>query len=1067
MENLTVKTVMVEINGIGLDVPQGWNILAACRAAGVDIPTLCYDDMVEPYSGCGLCLVEVEGARKLARSCSTLVADGMKVHTETPKVQRARKAQLEMLLADHVGDCLAPCRLACPGDTDAQGYVGLIANGMFEEALTLIMDKIPLPGCIGRVCPHPCEEKCRRQLVEEPISICTLKRFAADACADKDIVPEVGADTGFKVAVVGGGPAGLSAAFFLRKYGHAVTVYEELEKMGGMLRYGIPEYRLPKAVLDAELSVFEKMGVEMVNGVKIGRDITLDTLREKFDRVFVGIGASKSVKLGCPGEELDGVYGGVEFLRSVAEGKLTGIEGTVAVVGGGDTAMDACRTAVRLGAGKVCVIYRRTVDEMPANKHEIKEALEEGVIFKNLRNPNAIVGENGKVSGVRLQVMELGEPDESGRRAPVPVEGEEEELAVDHVIVMIGQTLDLTGFEGISLGRKKTITANGCYETNIPGVYAAGDAINKGPGIAIEAIGQARKAADYINESLLTGSCAEEQEKFLVKSEKTKEDLADKAKLPRECAAILPPEVRKLGFMEAAKGFDAETAQKEASRCLECGCMAYYDCKLLEYSNRYGITDMKLIESRKQRVADIMPEYFTRDMNKCVLCRLCVRVCDEVEGNGAIGAAMRGFDTVILPAMGKPLSETDCTNCGECVAVCPTGALWDKNGRKRVPLPEKKTSSVCGYCGVGCGSEISTYGRMITRIEPDGGLMCSKGRYGYSEDIYKDRIETPMLRRIGRLEKAEFGEAYSYIKEEIGKITAAHGKSSVAVGIHGSLTNEETGAALDYAKKIGAYDAGNVFRTDMDGELAGMPGFLKDAGEFRGSYAGLENADVVILTEGRAAKCGVAKLHIKKAVANGAKLILLSESETFSSNWASVEIGAAEQTGERAESAARLYADAENAVVVLSWPESAEEMDAFAGFLTRAAGLRGQAGRENRVLRLLPEANSKGLNELGIVGGVKELKDKVISGGIKGLVMFGGGAAFGDALKAGEKPEFLAVVDKYMEGAANDADAALPAAVAWETTGTFTNIAGEERKVNAAVAALGGRTTERVIREMA
>ncbi|MCL2352682.1 MAG: FAD-dependent oxidoreductase [Firmicutes bacterium] len=1199
----------VEINGIEKRVPSGTTVLLAARGAGVRIPTLCHDDRVEPYSGCGLCLVEAEGARKPIRACSTAVADGMKIRTDTPAVIKMRRAQLGMLISDHEGDCKPPCHLACPGKTDCQGYVGLIANGMYGEALALIMDRLPFPGSLGRVCPHPCETECRRKLAEEPIGICSLKRFAADSA--KAEVPDVGPDTGFRVAVVGGGPAGLSAAYFLRRMGHAVTVYDELPKMGGMFRYGIPEYRLPKAVLDAEIEIFSKMGIELVNGVRIGRDVTLGELRERFDRVFVGVGAGKSARLGCPGEDLRGVLGGVEFLRSVAEGKLTRLEGAVAVVGGGDTAMDACRTAVRLGADPVYVVYRRTVNEMPANAREIEEALEEGVIFKNLRNPLAIEGEDGAATGMRLQVMELGEPDESGRRAPVPVIGQEETLRVSRVIVMIGQTVDAEGLEELEFGKKRTISANGRFETSVPGVYAAGDAVNKGPGIAIEAIGAAREAAEWIDRSLRRenntdknppkcgqGYMAVRPEKnhqsvayvpgensdaYLVKSVKTEADLADREKLPRENIPVLPAEERKAGFAEAAGGLDAAAAWREAARCLECGCMAYYDCKLLRYAREYGVTeaDAPRMASRVRREADAAPPYFTRDMNKCVLCRLCVRVCDEVEGRSALGVANRGFDTYVLPELGMPLSETNCSDCGMCVAVCPTGALADRNGRKRIPLPERRTVSVCGYCGVGCQTEIATYGGLVTRVLPAGenGLLCVQGRYGFIGDMKKERVLTPMLRekeKAGLIE-ADFGAAYAAIQGGMTRIGEKYGKAALAVGISGSLTDGEIAAAMEYAGKLGiladsgepigaaadngrasaagdagaaeyavkfgiltdngepigvaadngrATAAGNVFRLDAESAASvAIPEFLRDSDEYGEGFAGLAAADVIVFAEAGgqsrkaagstgstasgsslsftggqsreaasstgsagstasgtslslagAPRCEVARLAIKKAAANGAKLILLNAGETYSSGWAGVELRPADLSGDKAEEAARAYAEAENAVIVLDWAEDGTFPDGFADFLRQAAGARGRAGKRRQVLRLLPEANSRRLNGLNVAKGLGELREKLRSGEIKGLVLFGGeerlgemglGADGAEARAEFAKPEFLAVAARFMTGAAAAADVVLPAAAPWETSGTVINAAGEARRMNAALAAAGGRGTERIIRETA
>ena len=311
----------------------------------------------------------------MVKACATEIAPNMIIKTTTERVKESRKTNLELLLSNHVGDCRPPCVLACPAQTDCQGYVGLIANGEFEAAIELIKNKIPLPGAIGRVCPHPCEDNCRRKLIEDPISIAWLKRFASDMdlSCDDPFMPDIAPSTGKAVAIIGGGPLGLSAGYFLRRMGHEVTIFEAMPKLGGMLRYGIPEYRLPKEVLDEEINLIEKMGVELIPNTKIGLDISFESIKNDYDAVLVGIGAWVSTGVGCKGEDADGVIGGIDFLRKVVRNEEIKLGNNVAIVGGGNTAMDACRTAVRLGADKVYNIYRRTKDEMPADMIEIVE----------------------------------------------------------------------------------------------------------------------------------------------------------------------------------------------------------------------------------------------------------------------------------------------------------------------------------------------------------------------------------------------------------------------------------------------------------------------------------------------------------------------------------------------------------------------------------------------------------------------------------------------------------------------------------------------------------------------
>lgn len=727
-----MEMINLTINGKKITAPAGSTILEAARSNGIYIPTLCYDEAVEVYGACGLCVVEAEGVAKLLRSCSAKAADGMVIHTESERVVKSRKIAMELLMSAHDGDCIAPCQLACPANTDCQGYVGLIANGRLDDALKLIKDKIALPASIGRVCPHPCEKACRRAKVEEPINIAQLKAFAADLDLKGDTyLPEIAKSTGKKVAIVGGGPAGLTAALYLRTKGHEVTVFDMMDKMGGMLRYGIPQYRLPKEVLDSEISVIEKTGVRLVNNVKFGKDITLDMLKSVNDAVILAPGAWKSTPMRVKGEDINGVYGGIDFLRSVIQGKSVEIGDRVAVCGGGNTAMDACRTAVRLGAKEVYVIYRRTEQEMPAEEMEIKESKEEGVIYKFLTNPVEIHGENGKVCGMTLQLMELGEPDASGRRRPVAMEGKTEYLPVDSVIMAIGQKLDPTDFSGVQLTERGTILADeDTFETSIKGVFAIGDATNKGASIAIAAIGEADKCVKVVD-AYLKGEEIDFTPKYISKRDEDRIDVSGKEVQPRTVAKVLDADNRKNNFDEVSLGLTMEEAQKEAQRCLECGCREYFKCKLLSVAQRYDINP--------ERFAGEMPQKYTRDENafierntaKCILCGLCVRSCKEVMDISAIGLLGRGFKTSISPAFALPLDQTKCTNCGLCVKLCPTGALTEKSAlKKQVPLKEEYTVEKRTINDKACEAIVSRYNGDVIRVVPnnDNARNCGLSR---------------------------------------------------------------------------------------------------------------------------------------------------------------------------------------------------------------------------------------------------------------------------------------------------------------------------------------------------
>ncbi len=672
-----MSEIKLTINGKECVGQKGQTILQIAEANGIDIPTLCHNENVKHYGACGICVVEAANSPKLMRSCSTMAADGMVLNTESPRVIQARKIALELLMSDHDGDCRGPCMLNCPAGTDCQLYVKKIAQGDYHGAVETIKEKLPLPASIGRVCPHPCETACRRKLVEDPISIAFLKAFAADKdlASDHPFKADVAPETGKHVAVIGGGPAGLTAAYFLRRHGHKVTIFESMPKLGGMLRYGIPEYRLPKAVLDQEIAAIEAMGVELKPNFRVGVDASFEEIKNAHDATVVAIGAWTSMKAGCPGEDLEGVWGGIHLLREIALGNRPNIGQKVCVMGGGNTAMDACRSAVRLGAKEVSIVYRRTLDEMPAEKIEIHEAMEEGVTFRFLRNPAEIIGENGKVKAVKLQVMELGEPDASGRRSPVAVEGKFEILPIDSFISAIGQKVLPAGFEALELNRRGIIAADeSTFRTNLDGVFAVGDATNRGAGIAIAAIGEANKAAEVVH-SYLCGEIVPYCAPYYSERVVTPDMLAAHEKKARAEMPCKSAEVRIKDFNEMNLGFTEEQAMAEAKRCLECGCHDYYNCSLIKHANRYEINPQRFAGDKRMTTSETKLVTIERNEGKCILCGLCVRTCEEVAHQGLLGLVGRGFTTVIKPEFRDSAKISMCADCHKCVDACPTGAL--------------------------------------------------------------------------------------------------------------------------------------------------------------------------------------------------------------------------------------------------------------------------------------------------------------------------------------------------------------------------------------------------------
>lgn len=669
--------IKISIDGKEIFAESGKTVLEIAAENNIEIPNLCYNKNLKIYGACGLCVVEAEGNPKLLRACATVATDGMVIKTGTERVLQARKIALELIMSDHVGDCKGPCSLNCPAHTDVQGYLKEIALGNDRKAVEIIKEKIPIPASIGRVCPHPCEANCRRKFVEEPLSIAYLKAFAADSdlSSEGPFVPKKAEPTGKKVSVIGGGPAGLTAAYYLCLSGHEVTVYDAMPEMGGMLRYGIPEYRLPKNILRKEISLIENLGVLMKNNMSTGKDVSFEEIRKNSDAVLIATGAWKSTKIGCPGEELSGVISGIDFLREVNSGKTPEIGKNVAVVGGGNTAMDACRTALRCGAENVYVIYRRTRAEAPAEDIEIEEAIEESVTFRFLTNPAEIIGENGKVKALKLQIMELGEADSSGRRKPVPVPGKFETLEVNTVISAIGQKFDPFGFESIGLTGKGTVLAGekNCH-TNIEGVFAAGDATNKGAAIAIEAIAEANLAAKAID-AYLNGIPFEYFEPYYSKKAVSEKDFSEREKIQRAKMPVRNPIERRKNFDEVILGFNENEARNEAKRCLECGCHDFKDCRLIRFANLQPIFPERFAGKIHESFVERKLVSIERDQGKCILCNLCVRTCKEEAEKGILGLVGRGFKTVIKPEFENSEATDFCKNCKKCAEICPTGAL--------------------------------------------------------------------------------------------------------------------------------------------------------------------------------------------------------------------------------------------------------------------------------------------------------------------------------------------------------------------------------------------------------
>ena len=476
----------------------------------------------------------------------------------------------------------APCKAVCPAHIPVQGYIKLASEGRYTEALELIKKENPFPAVCGRICNKVCEEACSRGIVDASVAIDDIKKFIAekDLCAETRFVPkmlnQIGRPYEEKIAVIGAGPAGLSCAYYLAVKGYPVTVFEKEQMLGGMLTMGIPSFRLDKAVVNAEIDVLRELGVQFKTGVEVGKDVTLDQLRsEGFKAFYLGIGASRGAGLGCPGEELGGVSTGIDFLRRVNQGEKPEVGSDVAVIGGGNVAIDVARAALRLGAENVTIIYRRSRDEMPAADDEIAEAEEEGVKFRFLASPVEILGD-GKCESLKLELMELGEADARGRRKAVGT-GKFETVPVTAVLSAIGQKIDLSGIADFETDKNGTVVVSlPSYQTSVADVFAGGDVVT-GPKFAIDAIAAGKEASISIHRFVHPGQTQnlgrDNRDYKALDASTIAISVGSFDTAPRQKAASGSAAEAKKTFKDLRGTLTEEQIKKEASRCLGCGCV--------------------------------------------------------------------------------------------------------------------------------------------------------------------------------------------------------------------------------------------------------------------------------------------------------------------------------------------------------------------------------------------------------------------------------------------------------------------------------------------------------------
>ncbi len=761
--------IRIEVDGRVVEGFEGQTILEVCRDNGIEIPTLCYEPKLPGFGACRMCVVEVEGEEHPPISCSRSCEDGMKVETQTEEIRRLRRTNLELIFSDHNAYCLPPCQNKCPSHIDIPGFLKANAEGDWRESTRIFKRTIPFPSVLGRVCPAPCEEHCRRDEVDEAIAIRDTHRYAGDqvlkSMLDEDVDPPVPferqAPSGRRAAVIGSGPAGMAAAYYLLIAGHDVTVFERDPSPGGMLRYGIPQYRLPKVeVLEAEYESISRLGGTVVCNAGLGRDFTLDDLTNQgFDSVIVAIGCYDTNKLGIPNEDADGVIDGLEYLRTATLGlPYPGHVGKrVVVIGGGFTSMDCSRTSIRQGAAEVTLVYRRDMKDMPA-ADEVHEAIEEGVTTIFQAGPTRVITnpKTGAVTGVEFIRMQLGEPDASGRRRPEPASGTEFTIPCDRVLLAIGQGPELDwigtpGNEGPEATKQRRLKADAVtFWTGRPGVFGSGD-VRIGAATVVEAVAEGRRAA-YAVDAYMKGmdldairtrqTLAEPQPEFLSIVPFTGE-----IKEPRYRMTPLPAEARNDSYIEYELPYTREAAMAESTRCLQCTCEAIGFCDLRRLGIEYGttlqtlepqyhqgagyrsVTENRFTGINHDYIRDDSHAFILREPSRCIDCGRCANVCAEVVGAACYDFMRIGFDTLVTTPLDMSLNDTPCVSCGRCAETCPTGALMPKPRILEKYEVDESRCILCGICVDACPYDALRDGADIElahtgRSEPTIDLMA-------------------------------------------------------------------------------------------------------------------------------------------------------------------------------------------------------------------------------------------------------------------------------------------------------------------------------------------------------
>lgn len=675
MTTQAATAVRLTVDGAKITARTGETILDVARREGIDIPALCHEAGAAAWGACRLCLVEIDGIDKLQAACTTTVADGMVVMTDTPRVRARRESYLKMYLSDHNAYCEAPCTHACPTHIDIPAYLAAVAEGDFGQAAAIVRHELPFPGILGRICPRYCEPVCRRGQVDEPIAICALHRAAADH-AKWGL--SAGRSTGKRVAIVGAGPAGLSAAWFLTQRGHRVILYDKDAKAGGALRYSIPEFRLPERVLDKELQPLWDAGARFVGESEFGYEVEAERLLDAgLDAVIISVGAQRDAASSLPGAET--ALRGLDVLRRVREKRPVPFGSKTVVVGDGITALDVARTARRMGAAEVVVVSRFARDKFAALDHDLMAALEEGVTFEYEVEVTKVVSEAGEARGIQCVRVH-------------PTDGSSFTMDASTVVLAIDRPLSSDLSANSFTGRTAT-----------SGVFAAGEAAGEARSV-IHAVASGKRTALAVD-AWLGGEDLDALEKTLatyrslpyMQQLREAEQLSPAGRRLAERApvwlkmginatpvarAAMPKtsKAKRLSAVgiEVEKGLSPAAAQAEAARCLQCVCPSLGECDLQRLGVEYSITENELVRAGGH-VRAVGPQhehpFIRRDMNRCIACGRCVRVCRDVAGPACYDFTGRGLTMNVDTPYSDALQLAGCITCGRCVTVCPTGAL--------------------------------------------------------------------------------------------------------------------------------------------------------------------------------------------------------------------------------------------------------------------------------------------------------------------------------------------------------------------------------------------------------